>query len=68
MNNKLQNDEYYLPGGLGEVIIAHSGNKAEISNAFFAKDGSVTLIIAPNNPCNTQMKHLCHLENIKAHP
>ncbi len=48
MSKEIQKDEYYLPGGLGEVKIASSGTVHEITKAESnSADGSVKLTITP---------------------
>lgn len=45
MKNKIQKEEFMLPGGLGSVTIG--GNIKEITKAFKSKDGAISLTISP---------------------
>lgn len=45
MKNKIQKEDFMLPGGLGSVNIG--GNNQEITKVFKSKDGATTLTISP---------------------
>lgn len=47
MSNDIQKDEYYLPGGLGSVLV--NGRRREIIEMLAKKDGSTTLTIGGYN-------------------
>lgn len=53
-NNELQNNDFVLPGNLGNVSIGN--NRAEIIQQFRSNDGAITLTLLPIQMNSKQIK------------